>query len=113
MITNPRDTERVRRFQANRHQTKQINNGNTTLELAQVFTALNHYRTKLISALEQNNRPLVDQCLNQLITLRSTQCALSLKRYQETGQSVTPALIKAERNAYYADCAKLVAISAV
>lgn len=108
-----REAERARRFQTNRRQTRQLTNGNITLELAQVFTALNHYRTKLATALEKNDRPIVDQCLNQLITLRSTQCALNLKRYQETGQPVTPALIKAERAAYYADCAKLVALSAV
>lgn len=109
MTVITRDSDRARLFNAGRQQTRQINQGSASLELAQTQVALEHYKKKLLSALETQDTVAIDQCITQLITLRSTQCALRLKQYQEKGQTLTPALIKAERHQYAIDCAQLIA----
>lgn len=106
MTLSPRDAERARQFQTNRSQTRQINQGSAALELVQVHTALDHYKNKLAAAITANDKSAIDNAISQLITLRSTQCALRLKQKQETGQ-ITPEIIKAERDSYYADCYQL------
>lgn len=111
MTISPRDAERARQFLANRNQTRQINRGSTALELAQVQTALDHYKNKLASAMAANDSTAIDQALNQLITLRSTQCVLRLKQKQEIGQ-LTPEIIKNERDHYYTDCYQLISTAA-
>lgn len=112
MTLSPRDTERARQFQANRQQTRQLERGNTLLELAQLQTAMQHYRTKLVSALESNDSSAANNYISQLITLRATQCALNLRHLRETGQAVDAAVIQAEQTAYAADCARLIAATA-
>lgn len=106
MTLSPRDAERARQFQTNRSQTRQINQGSAALELAQIHTALDHYKNKLTAAITANDENAIDNAISQLITLRSTQCALRLKQKKEAGQ-ITPEIIKAERDSYYADCYQL------
>lgn len=111
MMPSLRDAERARQFQTNRNQTRQINQGSATLELAQVHAALDHYKNKLTAAITVNDESTIENTINQLITLRSTQCALRLKQKQEAGQ-LTPEIIKAERDSYYADCYQLISTTA-
>lgn len=107
MTLSPRDAERARQFQVNRNQARQISHGSAALELAQVHTALDHYKNKLTAAIAANDESAIDNAINQLITLRSTQCALRLKQKQEVGQ-LTPEAIETERNDYYTDCFRLI-----
>ncbi len=111
MTPSPRDAERARQFQANRQQTRQLSQGSAALELAQVHTALDHYKNKLAAAITANDEAAIENAINQLITLRSTQCALRLKQQEQNGQ-LTPEIIKAERDSYYADCYRLISTTA-
>ena len=110
-MTSIRDAERARQFQANRHQARQIASGSTALELAQTQVALEHYKNKLAAATAAHDADTIEQTINQLITLRSTLCALRVKQKQENNE-LTPAIIAVERDAYYADCYRLISATA-
>ena len=113
MTVITRDAERARLFQTGRAQTRQINRGSTTLELAETQVALQHYKTKLLTALQTQDQTAINQALDQLITLRSTQTALTLKQIKESGQELTPFIIQTERERYYTDCAQLIAAASL
>ncbi len=108
MSLSPRDAERARQFQANRSQTRQLRQGNTLLELTQVQAAIRHYQTKLIAVLDAHDEVGAKQIVQQLISLRATQCALAIRHQQEIG-SLNQTTVTAERTAYLADCARLIA----
>ena len=82
-MISSRDAARARAFQAGRAQVRQVTQGSTTLELAEVRAALEHYKTKLQQAVATQNSSVIDQLLEQLFTLRSTQSALTLKQKQQ------------------------------